>query len=219
MASGKSVLGEMFGRLGAYVVQADVIAHELMQPGEPVYKEVVRRFGKGILNPDGSVSRPKLAEAAFGSGKHASRIAELNQIVHPAVISRQDEWMEAIGQRQPNAVAIVEAALIVEAGAADHFDRLVVVTCRPEQRVERWAHRFNVDEDVARLEVTRRMAAQLPDEEKTKVADYVIDNSGSLDETDRQVRQVMSKLAQEAEQKAVAGEPASKKNRKLKANQ
>lgn len=219
MASGKSIVGEMFGRLGAHVIQADVIAHELMQPGEAVYKEVVRHFGKGILNADGTVSRPKLAEAAFATGKDSSRIEELNQIVHPAVIHRQDEWMEAIGQREPNAVAVVEAALILEAGAADHFDRLVVVTCRPEQRVERWARRFKVDEDVARREVTRRMAAQLPDEEKVEMADYVIDNSGSLDNSERQVQLVMSKLAQEAEQKAIAGKPASKTDRWRKAKQ
>lgn len=210
IASGKSVVGEMFARLGAHVIQADVIAHELMQPGEAVYDEVVRRFGNGIVNHDGSISRPKLAEIAFGNGKDPSRVEELNRIVHPAVIQRQDEWMEAIGRRQPDAVTVVEAALILEAGAANRFDRLIVVTCQPEQRIERWMKRVNIEPEAARREVTRRMAAQLPDEEKIKRADYVIDNSGSLDETERQVRSLYSKLAEEAAERTGRG-PTTRK--------
>jgi dephospho-CoA kinase len=92
----------------------------------------------------------------------------------------------------------VEAALILEAGAATHFDCLVVVTCRPEQRIERWARRLHVDEDTARREVDRRMAAQWPDEQKIKAADYVIDNSGSLDETERQSRTLFVELKKRA---------------------
>src|SRR5579864_5337996 len=117
IASGKSVVGEMFVALGAQLVHADQIAHQLMQPGEPVYQEVVRRFGAGILNADGTVNRPKLAEAAFGSPDEnaPSRIEELNRIVHPRVIQMQEQWMEQAGRDRPNAVVIVEAALIVEA--------------------------------------------------------------------------------------------------------
>jgi len=201
IASGKSVVGEMFAALGAHLVQADLIAHELMQPGQAVYQEVVRRFGAGILSPDGSVNRARLAEAAFGKPgeNQPSRIQELNQIVHPAVVRRQDEWMDEVGRRDPLAVAIVEAALILEAGAAERFDRLVVVTCRPEQRIERWAGRMKVDLQVARQEVERRMAAQLPDEKKIEAADYVIDNSGSFDATRKKVEQVYAKLKAEAE--------------------
>jgi len=200
IAAGKSVVGEMFARLGAHLVQADAIAHQLMQPGEAVYAEVVRHFGGGILNPDSTVNRARLAEAAFGSSgaDRASRVAELNHIVHPAVIRSQEEWMEDVGRRDRSAVAIVEAALILEAGARKRFDRLVVVTCRPEQRIQRWARRLKVDEETARSEVTRRMAAQLPDEEKIKAADYVIDNSGSLDETEAQVKQIYGLLKKEA---------------------
>ncbi len=194
IAAGKSVVGEMLAALGAHLIQADQISHQLMQPGQTVYQEVVRHFGEGILNPDRSVNRPKLAEAAF-----SGRIQELNRIVHPAVLQRQKEWMAEIGQRDPQAIAIVEAALILEAGATQDFERLIVVTCRPEQRVQRWAERMNVDEDTARREVTRRMAAQLPDEEKIRAADYVIDNSGSLDETQKQVSQVYAQLKQQAQ--------------------
>ena len=190
IASGKSVVGEMFAALGAQVIQADAIAHQLMQPGEAVYDEVVRHFGDGILNPDGSVNRARLAEAAFGN----SRIEELNHIVHPAVLQRQEEWMTEVGRRDSRSIAMVEAALILEAGAAHQFDRLVVVTCRPEQRVERWAARVGVDEETARREVARRMAAQFPDDEKIKAATYVIDNSGSLDQTRERVKEVYAAL-------------------------
>jgi dephospho-CoA kinase len=170
-----------------------------MQPGELVYNEVVRHFGREILNPDGSVNRSKLAEVAFGpatapQGQRASRIHELNRIVHPVVIRSQDEWMEEMGRQDPHAVAIVEAALILEAGAGERFDRLIVVTCSAEQRVARFAARQKIDFEAARKEVTRRMAAQLPDEEKIKTADYVIDNSGSLDQTREQVRAVWEQL-------------------------
>src|SRR5437763_11446581 len=178
IASGKSVVGEMFVALGAQLVQADQISHRLMRPGQPVYDEVVRHFGRDVLNPDFSVNRSKLAEAAFGSATSAaSRIEELNRIVHPAVIRSQDEWMEEIGRQNPHAVAIVEAALILEAGAAKHFDRLIVVTCSDEQRIARFAARQKMQLEDARKEVVRRMAAQLPEAEKIKAADYVIDNS------------------------------------------
>jgi dephospho-CoA kinase len=200
IASGKSVVGEMFVVRGAHLVQADRISHELMQPGQAVYEEVVRHFGTGILNPDGSVNRPRLAEAAFGKtpADGSSRVGELNRIVHPAVIRRQDAWMAEIGRRDPHAIAIVEAALIVEAGAKDRFDRLIVVTCNEEQRIQRFAQRLKMDLGAARQEVTRRMAAQLPDEEKIKVADFVIDNSGSLDATEEQVRDAYGRLREEA---------------------
>lgn len=203
IASGKSVVGEMLATLGAHLIQADHIAHEVMQPGQAVYNEVVRHFGKAILNPDGSVNRPKLAEAAFGQPEQggATRVQELNQIVHPAVIRRQDEWMESVGRRYPNAIAVVEAALIIEAGAAERFDRLIVVTCSEEQRVRRFAERLKIDTERARREVQRRMAAQLPDSAKITRADYVIDNAGSLDATQTQVQRLYPTLKAEAERK------------------
>ncbi len=204
IAVGKSVVGEMFVALGAHLVQADRIAHSLMQPGEAVYNEVVRHFGREILNPDGSINRARLAEAAFGpanvdEGKRASRIDELNRIVHPVVIRSQDEWMHDVGLQDPHAVAIVEAALLLEAGAAKRFDRLIVVTCTDDQRVARFAARQKMDLESARKEVVRRMAAQLPDEEKIKAADFVIDNSGSLDHTREQTREIWEKLTTAAE--------------------
>jgi dephospho-CoA kinase len=207
IASGKSVVGEMFVSLGAHLVQADRIAHELMLPGQPVYNEVVRHFGGGILNPDLSINRAKLAEAAFGPAPSTAkscrltatstvpdRIQELNRIVHPAVIRSQNEWMEETGRQDANAIAIVEAALILEAGAAKSFDRLIVVTCSDEQRVARFAERQKLSLEGARREVARRMAAQLPEEEKIKAADFVIDNSGSIDRTREQAEHVWQRL-------------------------
>ena len=186
----------MLVALGAHLIQADEISHQLMQPGQNVYYEVVAHFGREILNYDGSVNRSKLAEAAFGKSAPGtgSRIEELNRIVHPAVIRRQSEWLEETGRQHPGAIAIVEAALIIEAGAAKGFDRLIVVTCSNEQRVARFAARQKIDLEAARKEVARRMAAQLPEAEKIKAADYVIDNSGSLDHTQEQVRQLWEKL-------------------------
>jgi dephospho-CoA kinase len=205
IASGKTIAGEMFVALGAHLVQADRIAHDLMLPGQPVYNEVVRHFGQGILNPDGTLNRAKLAEAAFGSTASSqvpSRVDELNRIVHPAVVRLQDEWMEEIGRQYPRAVAIVEAALILEAGAAKRFDRLIVVTCADDQRITRFAARQKIDLEAARKEVGRRMAAQLPDAEKIKAADFVIDNSGSLDHAREQVREIWKALQPDASGKS-----------------
>ena len=198
IAAGKSVVGEMFAAQGAHVIQADQISHQLMQPGKAVYQEVVHHFGAGILDPDGTVNRARLGELAFGGPNRPSRVQELNQIVHPAVIRRQEEWMAKSVGCDPHAIALVEAALILEAGMAGRFDRLVVVTCQPRAAGQRWAQRLKVDQETARREVARRMAAQLPDEEKIKAADYVIDNSGSLDETSRQVREIYAELKREA---------------------
>jgi dephospho-CoA kinase len=199
IAAGKSVVGKMFVGLGACLVQADRIAHALMQPGEAVYNEVVRHFGGEILNRDLSVNRAKLAELAFGpatepESQRKSRIEELNRIVHPAVIRSQEEWMHEMGRQDPHAVAIVEAALLLEAGAGKRFDRLIVVTCSEEQRVTRFAARQKIDLEAARKEVLRRMAAQFPDEEKIKAADFVIDNSGTIDQSREQVHRVWEKL-------------------------
>jgi dephospho-CoA kinase len=196
IASGKTSVGKIFAGLGAYVIRADDIAHGLMKPGELVYQEIVRHFGSEILNADGIVNRSKLAKAAFSEGAGAS-IEKLNQIVHPPVIKKQEQWMEDVGRRDPQAIAIVEAALILEANLADRFDKLVVVTCRPEQRAERWADSRKVSIENARLEIARRLAAQWPEEMKVKAADYVIDNSGTLAETKRQVTGVYEELRRE----------------------
>ena len=155
IAAGKSVAGKMFADLGAHVIQADQLAHDLMQPGKPVYKKIVQHFGVEILDPDQTINRGRLATLAFGVSGKQSHIAELNAIVHPVVIAEQEAWMDRISIEHPDAIAIVEAALILEAGMKPHFDRLVVVTCEPEQRIQRWMERVHVDEPTARAEVAR----------------------------------------------------------------
>lgn len=190
IACGKTTVGRMFSEMGAHVIEADAIAHELYRPGEPIYKQLVEKFGADIVRPDGEIDRPRLAAAAFDGG----RVEELNKIVHPGVIKRQEQWMYQLGTREPYAVAMVEAALILEAGARDRFDKIIVVTCRPEQKVARYAHRASMPESLARAEVERRSKAQLSDDEKSHRADYVIDNSGPLEVTHHQVERIFSEL-------------------------
>lgn len=203
IACGKTVVGEMFAARGAHFIQADRIAHQLMQPGGSVYNQVVLHFGREILQPDGRINRQKLARVAFGQpasdgSPAATRVEELNRIVHPAVIAAQEEWMADIGRRDPYAITMVEAALILEAGVGHRFDKLVVVTCTREARLQRFAQRLHLDAEAARSEMQRRMAAQMPEEEKLRRADYVIDNSGSLADTERQVDKIMQELRKAA---------------------
>ena len=193
IATGKSTIGEMFQRHGAHVIQADRIAHELMSPGQSVYDKVVEHFGREILNHDGTINRPRLASVAF-----PDRIQDLNRLVHPAVLDYQDRWMDKIGEKDPNAVTIVEAALIFEAGGDKRFDKIIVVRTPFETKVARFAQRMKLTHAQARMEVMRRMAAQLSEEEKARRADYVIDNNGVLDHAQEQVDKVWSELQEMA---------------------
>lgn len=201
IASGKSTVARMMASLGAEVLDADQVVRDLMQSGKPVYQQVVKHFGREIVNPDGEINRKRLADAVFPTG----RVRELNSIVHPAVIQKQDEWMDEVGRRNPEGMAVVEAALILEAGAQGHFDEIVVVTAPLQQRTERFAKRFKMTQEAARAEVERRSAAQMPDEEKVKKADYVIENSGSLAGLEKQVKQVFSQLRAEAPARRMSG--------------
>lgn len=189
IACGKSTVAEMLVRRGAHYLPADTLAHQLYAPGAVVYDEVVRRFGRQILNDDGSVNRTRLAQVVF-----PNRIAELNAIVHPAVIDAQNHWMVDIERKGPHGIAVVEAALLLEAGAQKDFDKVIVVTCPIEQKVERFARRSAVSSEAARAEVDRRSAAQMSDEDKARHADYVIENRGSIAELEEQVEWVWREL-------------------------
>ena len=197
LACGKTTVSEMMTLRGAHVVQADKVAHELMQPGQVVYDAVVKLFGSEIFHPQTKeIDRAKLAELAFGSG----RIKELNAIVHPAVIDHQQRWMTELETQDPKAIAVWEAALILEADVRGRFDKIVVVICPMEKKLERWVKRTVAPNAgplaviQARKEAQRRMAEQIPDEEKVKAADYVIDNGGSLARTEQQVEKLMQEL-------------------------
>jgi dephospho-CoA kinase len=190
VACGKSTVAKMFADLGANVADADTIAHELYRPGQEVLQELINHFGQEILKADGELDRARLATLVFDGG----RVEELNKIVHPAVIRQQEQWMRALGEKDPYAVAIVEAALILEAGIKDHFDRIMVVTCKPAQKVARFAQRTGVSAEAACADVERRTKAQMSDDEKARRADFVIDNSGSVEETRHQVQRIYSEL-------------------------
>ena len=189
VACGKSTVSAMLAARGAHYLQADTLAHQLYAPGEATYHAVVEHFGRDILSPDGTIDRGRLADVAF-----PLRIAELNAIVHPAVVAAQNRWMADAERSDPDGVVVVEAALLLEAAADKNFDKLIVVTCKFDQKVERYAHRADISLEAARAEVQRRCAPQMPDEEKASHADYVIDNSGPVEDTGRQVDAVWAEL-------------------------
>ncbi len=197
LASGKTSVAQMFASRGAYLLHADKVAHELMAPGQPVYDEVVRQFGECIVSDDGTIDRPKLATLAF----EGERVNELNAIVHPAVTLRMQEWFAEMSEFDPKGILVFEAALILEAGMGKYFDKLVVVTSNREQKLERFARRVlgasvsnSEDLEKALKDAERRLGAQLSESEKVAAADYVIDNSGSLAETERQVNKIFREL-------------------------
>jgi dephospho-CoA kinase len=189
IACGKSSIAAMLVKRGAHFLQADGLAHQLYAPGTVTYGEIVRSFGREILNEDGTINRSKLADLVF-----PNRIHELNAIVHPEVVKRQNGWMSEVERSDPHGIAVVEAALLIEAGADQDFDKVIVVTCDFEQKVERFARRTSVPLPVARAEVERRSAAQFSDEEKARRADYIVDNSGSAEDAERQVEWIWREL-------------------------
>src|SRR5271166_5861628 len=189
VACGKSAIAAMMVKRGAHYLQADGLAHQLYEPGAVTYDEVVRRFGHEILNEDGTINHARLANVVF-----PDRVGELNAVVHPEVVKRQNSWMSEVERQDPHGIAVVEAALLIEAGAHKDFDKVIVVTCDVQRKVEHFAQRAQVSLEIARSEVARRSAAQFTDKEKASHADYVIENSGSIEETERQVDEIWQEL-------------------------
>jgi dephospho-CoA kinase len=199
LGSGKSTVAKMFAALGAHVIDADALGRELMQPGQKVYAAIVEQFGPAILQPDGAIDRRKLAAVAFTGG----RIEELNRIVHPATIAAQQEWAHRLEAAQPDAVAMVESALIFEAersgtvpGFRKRFDKLVLVTAPEDVRLARYVRRLSPDgwdESIA-TDARARMNNQIPDIEKIPFSDYVIQNTGTLEETQARAREIYHEL-------------------------
>ncbi len=191
VACGKSTIAAMLVKRGAHFLSADALAHQVYAPGMITYDEVVRHFGREILNEDGTVNRARLANIVF-----PDRIGELNAIVHPEVVRRQNAWMDEVERLDPHGIAVVEAALLIEAGAHKDFDKVIVVTCDFPHKIEHFAQRANVSPEAARLEVQRRSAAQFTDQEKARHADYVIDNSSSIEDTEQQLNKIWAVLRQ-----------------------
>ncbi|MCL6481703.1 MAG: dephospho-CoA kinase [Firmicutes bacterium] len=189
IACGKTTVARMFAALGLPVLEADSVAHTLLEPGQPAYAAVVAEFGPQVLRADGTVDRSRLGEIVFAD---RNRLERLNQLVHPGVREAIERWfLEQAGRGAQ--VAIVEAALLVEAGYHRQFDRLIVVWCRPEQQRERLLAR-----GLSPSMIEQRIAAQWPLEEKLRLADDVVDCSGSLEQTQRQVEALATQLATRA---------------------
>jgi dephospho-CoA kinase len=187
LACGKSFVGHALAELGCYLIEADKLGHEVMRPGAEAYDAIVREFGSGVVAADGLIDRRKLSLLVWN---HHERLAKLNSFVHPAVWARERQRMAEIGQADPAAIAVVEAAILVETGSYKTFDKLIVVTCTAEQQMERAMQRASYTQE----EVRARMGRQLPIEEKVRLADYVIDTSGSKENTLEQVRTVYASL-------------------------
>lgn len=187
LATGKTFVGQALADLGCRLLQADQIGRQVMEPGGEAFAEVVREFGPEILARDGSIDRKKLAGIVFEAPE---RLAALNRLVHPWVIRRENEWLERLAAEDPRAIAVVEAAVMIEAGTHTRFDRLIVAACSPEQQIERALQRGGL----SREEALARIRRQMPLEEKIKLADFVIDTSGTPEQTLRQVREVYEAL-------------------------
>lgn len=186
IASGKSAVAAMLREMGFPVIEADLVAHKLLEPGQAAHDEVLREFGTGLADASGMIDRAKLAAIVFAD---PAKIAKLNKIIHPRVeelVFRQFAEWERAGVRD---AAFVEAALLVEAGIAQKLDGLVVAFCSPEQQLERLRAR-----GMSEVEAKRRLAAQMPVHEKLRYATERIDCSGTLAETRAQVRDLASRL-------------------------
>ncbi len=186
IACGKSTVAAMMRELGCAVFDADVLAHRMIEPGQPAYDLVVKEFGFEILKPDGHIDRKKLGEIVFNEPQ---RLEKLNRIIHPRVIETRERELTQLELAMPRGVVVIEAALLLEAGYARNLDRLVVTWCRPEQQIERLMGR-----GLTREQAEQRIAAQLPVDVKRRVADDVIDCSGSFEETRRQVEALVARL-------------------------
>jgi dephospho-CoA kinase len=190
IASGKSAVAAMLREMGFPVLEADLVAHRLLEPGQAAHDEVLKEFGAGLADADGKIDRGKLGALVFSD---AAKLTKLNSITHPRVADiilwKFDEWQRD-GVRD---AGFVEAALLIEAGIAEKLDGLVVAFCRPEQQMERLRAR-----GMSETEAKRRMAAQMPGAEKLKHATETIDCSGTLEETRVQVRALAARLRNRA---------------------
>jgi dephospho-CoA kinase len=186
IATGKTAVAAMLRELGFDVLEADSLAHKLLEPGQPAYSEVVREFGASVLDNDARVNRAKLAVIVFAD---PAKLARLNAILHPRVEAVIHQRFAELAREGTREAAFIEAALLVEAGYQKNLDGLVVTWCRPEQQLERLRSRGFSDEDAR-----QRIAAQLPVDEKLRYATEKIDCSGSLENTRKQVEALAAKL-------------------------
>jgi dephospho-CoA kinase len=186
LASGKSFVGQALAHYGCLLIQADDLGHEVLAPEGEAFEAVVKEFGPDIV-ADGRIDRRRLAARVFADPQ---ALARLNALVHPPVIAREEKMMAEFAARQPKGIAVVEGAVLIENGSYKRFDRLIVVACTQAQQIERAMHRDGITE----AEVRVRLSRQMPLEEKRKVADFVIDTSGTKQDTLRQACAVYEEL-------------------------
>lgn len=187
LASGKSFVGKTLRSFGAHVIDADALGHQVLARGGPAYTAVVAEFGAEVLNDDGQIERKKLGTQVFGNPE---RLARLNALVHPHVIAMEEEYLKEAERQDPQGIAVVEAAILIETGSYKRFDKLILVWCTPEQQIARSMHRDGCTLEEARA----RVARQMPLEDKRKFADFVIDTSGEKERTVEQTRLVYEAL-------------------------
>ena len=192
IACGKSTVAAMMRDLGCHVLNADQMAHRLIEPGQPAYDQVVREFGREILDAQGRVARAKLAEIVFSN---PIRLARLNAIIHPGVLTELDRELDQLLRTDPRGVAVVEAALLIESGYHQRLDRLIVIWCTPEQQLARLTDPVS-GRGLTPEQAQRRIAAQLSLAEMRKAADDEINCSSGMDLTRRQVTALVERLKQ-----------------------
>jgi dephospho-CoA kinase len=187
LATGKSFVGRALADLGCRLLKADDIGHEVLQPGGAAFAAAVEEFGPGILDEDGEIVRRRLGSLVFGEPE---RLKRLNEIVHPAVIAQEEQWMRRIESEDPASIVVVEAAILIETGSYRRFQTLVLTVCGEEQQIERAIKR----DGLSREEVLERLKRQMPLAEKRKYAQYVIDTSGEKEQTLDQVSRLYGEL-------------------------
>jgi dephospho-CoA kinase len=184
---GKSFVASVFMELGCHVLDADLTAREVVLPGTPGLGALTEAFGEEILNTDGTLDRKRLGALVFADENQRQR---LNHILHPFIIARQDEILREWELEDPKGIGLVDAALMIESGGYKRFDKLIVVHCRPEVQLERLMLRDKLSYE----EAQRRIASQMPQEEKQKFADYLIDTSDGFDLTKARTVEVYNQL-------------------------
>ena len=187
VACGKSTVAGYFRELGAYIIDADRVGHQLIQPGQPAYQKIIESFGKDILAPGGAIDRKLLGRVVFA---HAERLRLLNAILHPRIVVCMHEMAAEQRRHYPQTVVIVDAALIFEVGLAGALRKVMVAWCRPEQQIERLMAKLGISSQ----EAEQRIRTQMPLEEKRRRADYLIDCSGTLEHSRTQVHAIYPEL-------------------------
>ena len=187
IAVGKSFVLEVFRELGCFTLDADKVARDVVARGTAGLERVVAAFGESILNPDGTLDRSKLGSIVFSDEDMRAR---LNAIIHPLVFEEQDSWLKQREAEDPDGIAIIDAALMIESGGFRRFDKLIVVWCEPDLQLQRLMSRNGLSE----ADAAKRIKSQMPQDEKKKHADYLIDTSKGFEDTRRQTAEVLDRL-------------------------